>query len=132
MKTDRIRTASQPDGILAAASLGGLHQPCRLGDGLRSPSCTRSRSGRRGKKKTRGKTKGVREEAWARAGRAGGARVSPMRSQGRACIYPHWGRVFPHLAKMGRWDGELLESDFCDFAKKRRMGSRDGELLELL
>jgi hypothetical protein len=34
---------------------------------------------------------------------------------------------------MGRWDGELLESDFCDFAKKkRRMGSRDGELLELL
>jgi hypothetical protein len=33
---------------------------------------------------------------------------------------------------MGRWDVELLENDFCDFAKKIRMGSRDGELLELL
>jgi hypothetical protein len=33
---------------------------------------------------------------------------------------------------MGRRDEKLLESDFCQFAKKTRMGRRDGKLLELL
>jgi hypothetical protein len=55
-----------------------------------------------------------------------------MRARWDARIYAHWGSIFSQLAKMERWDRELLESDFLTLPKKGRMGSRDGELLELL
>jgi hypothetical protein len=56
-----------------------------------------------------------------------------MRSK-TARIYARWGGVFfPKLPKIRRRDGKLLESVFCEFAKKKiNMGRRDEELLELL
>ena len=65
-------------------------------------------------------------KAFARAGRrspsrarerADGVRGVAMRSRRTARIYPRLGGIFPKLPKMGRRDGKLLESVFCQFAK---------------
>jgi hypothetical protein len=55
-----------------------------------------------------------------------------MRSRSkRAYIRVEKGFFF-NLPNMGKRDGKLFESVFCQFAKKSRMGKRDRKLLELL